>query len=160
DLVEEVARTWGYDRIPEAPLETRGVHAVRSERELLVERARRAMLARGLSEAWCTSMVTEREARETASLLGDRGATLGRLTNPMSREGEVMRPNPVAGLLRACAHNLRQGAGAVRLFEIGTGFRVRAGALPEEPRMLAAITCGPRYRHAHDAAQQSGDFED
>ena len=160
DLVEEVARTWGYDRIPEAPLETRGVHAVRAPRERRTEQARRAMLARGLTEAWTTSMVTEREALETAVLLGEAEAPLVRLSNPMSRESEVMRPNPVAGLLRACAHNLRQGVPAVRLFEIGMGFTARPGTLPDERSMLAAIVCGPRYAHAHDSAQQGLDFED
>jgi phenylalanyl-tRNA synthetase beta chain len=160
DLVEEVARAWGYDRIPEAPLETRGVHAVRSESERRTGRARGAMLARGLSEAWSTSMVTEREALETVALLGEPEFPLVRLANPMSRENEVMRPNPVAGLLRACGHNLRQGVPAVRLFEIGAGFRARDAALPEERPMLAAIVCGPRYAQARDADQRPLDFED
>jgi len=160
DLVEEVARTWGYDRIPEAPLETLGVRAVRSERERRTERARRAMLARGLTEAWSTSMVTEREALETAALLGEPAPPLVRLANPMSREGEVMRPNLVAGLLRACGHNLRQGVTAVRLFEIGAGFHARGEALPEERPMLAAIVCGPRHAQALDADQKPLDFED
>lgn len=160
DLVEEVGRTWGYDRIPEAPLATRGLHAVRSERERELERARRAMLARGLTEAWSTSMVSEREALETAGLLGEGEPRLVRLANPMSGESEVMRPSPVAGLLRATAHNLRQGATAVRLFEVGTGFRAQDRLLPEERRMLAAVVTGPRYAHAHDPAQQPLDFED
>jgi phenylalanyl-tRNA synthetase beta chain len=168
DLVEEVARAWGYDRIPEAPLETHGVHAVRSARERQLERARRAMLSRGLSEAWTSSLITEREALATAALTGEREPALIRLVNPMSREGEVMRPNPVAGLLRACGHNLRQGTGAVRLFEIGAGFNApptadRPGqdqALPDEPLMLAAIVCGGRYAQARDADQRAMDFED
>jgi phenylalanyl-tRNA synthetase beta chain len=160
DLVEEVGRSWGYDRIPEAPLSTRGLHAGRSERERSLERARRAMLARGLNEAWSTSMVSEREALETANLLGEGEPRLVRLANPMSREGEVMRPSPVAGLLRATAHNLRQGASAVRLFEVGIGFRASDRALPEERLMLAAVVTGPRYAHGHDAAQQPTDFED
>ena len=150
DLVEEVARARGYDQIPEAPPAGRGVHAVRSERERRVARARGAMLARGLSEAWTSSMVSEREALATAALLGDAAPALVRLTNPMSRESQVMRPNPVAGLLRACAHNLRQGAQAVRLFEVGAGFRARgAGELPLERLMLAAIASGPAHAHAH-----------
>ena len=85
----------------------------------------------------------------------------------MSREGEVLRPSPVAGLLRACAHNLRQGVPAVRLFEVGAGFAATAAApgaeraaLPEETLMLAAIVTGPRYAHAHDAAQQAVDFDE
>jgi phenylalanyl-tRNA synthetase beta chain len=184
DLVEEVARAHGYDLIPEARLETRGAYATRSPRERGIERARRAMLARGFSEAWTGTLVSEREAVDAAALLGDPPAALVRLANPMSREGEVLRPNLVAGLLRACAHNLRQGVPALRLFEIGAGFTtsgaapvagaapttgaahpggtapVAAAALPDETLMLAAIVTGPRFAHAHDAAQQPVDFDE
>jgi phenylalanyl-tRNA synthetase beta chain len=180
DLVEEVARSHGYDRIPEAPPDSRGVVPVRGARERTIERARRAMLARGLMEASTTSMVSEREAHTTATLLGETEPRFVRLVNPMSSEGEIMRPNPLTGLLRACAHNLRQGASAVRLYEVGVGFRGRDGAtetsggtgsidreesarnraLPQERLMIAAIVTGPRYAHAHDAAQQPMDFFD
>ena len=169
DLVEEVARARGYDRIPEAPLETRGVFALRSPRERGIERARRAMMARGFTEAWCPTLVSEREALETLPLLGQEPGLLLRLTNPMSRESEVLRPSLVAGLLRACAHNLRQGVPDVRLFEVGAGFTAARGApaaggsdsaLPDEALMLAAVAAGRRYAHAHDAAQQPLDFDD
>ena len=80
DLVEEVARGNGYDRIPEAPLGTGGVRATRSPRERGHRaRAREAMLARGLHEAWCGSLVSEREALAAAALLGDDAARLVRL---------------------------------------------------------------------------------
>ncbi len=122
DLVEEVARSQGYDAIPEAPLETGGAYARRSPAEKAFERARAAMLARGLTEACCSALLSEGEAVATAALLGDGPAALVRLDNPMSRESEVLRPNLLGGLLRACAHNLKQGTAGVRLFEIGHGF--------------------------------------
>jgi phenylalanyl-tRNA synthetase beta chain len=150
DLVEEVARANGYEKIPEAPLETGGAYATRGTRERVVRRAREAMLARGLHEAWTTSLVSAGEATATAALLGDPPASLVRLANPMSRESEVLRPNLVAGLLRAVALNLRQGAGAVRLFEVGAGFTDSGAALPQETLMLAAVLAGPRFRHTHD----------
>jgi phenylalanyl-tRNA synthetase beta chain len=158
DLVEEIGRAHGYDRIPEAAPQTGGTHAVRNPRERVIRRARQSMQSRGLLEAWTTSLITEPEARTTAGLVGDDDPPLVRLANPMSREGEVLRPNPIAGLLRACAHNWKQGVEAVRLFEVGTGFRATAAALPEESLWLAAIATGPRYAHAHDAAQQPLDF--
>jgi phenylalanyl-tRNA synthetase beta chain len=171
DLVEEVARANGYDRIPDAPLETAGAHAVRSPRERMVARARAAMLARGLTEACSTALLSQREAEVTATVLGADPARLVRLLNPMSREHEVLRPNLLGGLLRACAHNLKQGLEAVRLFEIGHGFAwgddeaARAApsaqsALPVESLMIAALVTGPRYAHAHDPSQQMVDFAD
>jgi phenylalanyl-tRNA synthetase beta chain len=160
DLVEEVARSDGYDRIPEAPLETHGAYAKRAPEERVRAAAGVAMRARGLTEAWCTTLVSEREAISAARLLGDENPSLVRLSNPMSRESEVLRPNLVPGLLRACALNLRQGRAAVRLYEIGTAFRAGKETLPEETPMLAAVVTGPRYAHAHDAAQQPTDFAD
>ena len=162
DLVEEVARSHGYDRIPEAKLGGSGVYAVRGPRQRLAGEARRAMLARGLYEALTPTLVAEREAAGAARLLSEDPARLVRLANPVSREGEYLRPSPVAGLLRACAHNLRQGARAVRLFEIGAGFLAAKDgtSLPEERRMLAALVCGSRYAHAHDETQQPVDFAD
>jgi phenylalanyl-tRNA synthetase beta chain len=154
DLVEEVARSHGYDRIPEAPLETGGAFATRSPRERLVRRTRDAMLAAGLTEAWTGSLVSEAEALTCAPLLGDAPG-LVRLANPMSRESEVLRPNLLPGLLRACAHNLRQGVRAVRLFEVGAGFLDRGGRLPEERLMVAMLVTGERWRHAHDASPKT-----
>jgi len=151
DLVEEVARSNGYDRIPEAALETGGSFARRSLRERLLARARAAMLAQGFNEAWTGSLVSEAEAAACAPLLGDPVA-LVRLVNPTSRESDALRPNLLPGLLRAVAHNLRNGASSVRLFEVGAGFLGRGTRLPEERLMLAAVLTGERWRHSHDAA--------
>ncbi|TMQ70019.1 MAG: phenylalanine--tRNA ligase subunit beta, partial [Candidatus Eisenbacteria bacterium] len=128
DLVEEVGRAHGYDRIPEAAPDSRGLIPGRTAQERVRARAGAAMRARGLDEAWCSALISEREARAAAALLGDAEPPLVRLANPTSREGDVLRPNLVAGLLRACAHNLSQGAPSVRLFEIGAGFRDRGAA--------------------------------
>jgi phenylalanyl-tRNA synthetase beta chain len=160
DLVEEVARAWGYDRIPDVPLATGGAHATTGPLQRRSEAARAAMLARGLHEAWCTTLVSEREAQTAARLLGADPARLVRLSNPMSRESEVLRPNLLPGLMRACAHNLRQGVPAVRLFELGHGILAGDGILPEQTPMIAAVVTGPRYAHSHDASQQAMDFDD
>jgi phenylalanyl-tRNA synthetase beta chain len=150
DLVEEVARANGYDKIPEAPLETGGAFATRTDRERVVRRAREGMLALGFHEAWCSSLVSEPEATAASRLLGERRDKLVKLANPMSSGSEVLRPNLVPGLLRATALNLRQGATGVRLFEVGAGFEASGSPLPNEPLMLAAVLAGPRWRHTHD----------
>jgi len=160
DLIEEVARARGYERIPEAPLETRGEHAIRSPRERLIERARAAMLARGLNEAWTTTLISGAEARAAAALTGADPARVVTLRNPLSRDGEVLRPHLAPGLLRACALNLQHGEPAVRLFEIGAGFATGSAELPDERLMLGALVTGARWAHAHDQSQQVVDFED
>jgi phenylalanyl-tRNA synthetase beta chain len=116
------------------------------------------MLALGVNEAWCSSLVSEAEAVAAAKLVGDDPKRLVKLTNPMSRESEWLRPNLVPGLLRAVALNLRQGATSVRLFEVGTGFIASASAepLPQERLMIAAVLAGPRLRHTHDPVPTPG----
>ncbi len=151
DLVEEVARSHGYDQIPEAPMHTGGAFATRSPRERLVRRAREAMLALGLHEAWSSSLVSDSEAMLAGALMGLEGTPWVRLANPMSRESEVLRPNLVPGLMRAVSHNLKQGAASVRLFEVGVGFTPGARILPLETLMLCAVITGRRWRHSHDA---------
>ena len=151
DLVEEVARANGYDKIPDAALETGGAFAARDTRERVLRRAREGMLALGFHEAWCSSLVAEPEAVAAAKLLGDDPRRLVKLANPMSRESEWLRPNLVPGLLRATALNLRQGRTSVRLFEVGVGFLAVPGEpLPRETLMLAAVLAGGHFRHAHD----------
>ena len=153
DLVEEIARSNGYDKIPEAALESGGAYATRSIRERVMRKAREGMLALGFNEAWCSSLVSETEATAAAKLLGDDPARTVRLANPMSSGSEVLRPNLLPGLLRATALNLRQGATSVRLFEVGVGFLASTDAdakLPRESLMVAAVLAGPRFRHAHD----------
>ncbi len=157
DLIEEVARAHGYDAIPEPAGELRAAPVTRSARERITAAARGALLSRGFQEAWSTSLVSEREARAVAELMGEADLT-PKLSNPMSRESAALRPTPMVGLLRAVAHNLRQGQTSLRLFEVGVGFRTRAQDRPEERLMLAAALCGQRYAHAHDEAQSGVDF--
>jgi len=162
DLVEEVGRGHGYDRIPSRVPETHGVRAERRPRESVLDAARRAMIARGFTEAWCSSLVSEREALDAIELFSGDPKGLVRLSNPMSREGEMLRPNLVPGLLRALSHNLKQGVSAVRLFEVGSGFARTSGpgTLGVETPMLAAVVTGPRWAHAHDASQTMVDWDD
>ncbi|NOT35508.1 MAG: phenylalanine--tRNA ligase subunit beta [Candidatus Eisenbacteria bacterium] len=154
DLVEEVARANGYDRIPENPIRSSGAYARRSPVERCVRAARDAMVALGIDEAITSSLVSEAENAQSAALL-DRQAAHLRLLNPMSKEGEWLRGDLVTGLLRATSLNLRQRAGAVRLFEVGRVFADTSGPLPVESLQIAAVLSGKRLAHTHDPAPAS-----
>jgi phenylalanyl-tRNA synthetase beta chain len=114
DLVEEVARIEGYDRIESAPLpRTPGVARPTATPEQLAERrVRRTAAARGLNEAVTWSFIAEAEAAPF-------GGAAHALENPISEEMKVMRPSLLPGLLAAARRNLARGAESVRLFEIG-----------------------------------------
>ncbi len=114
DLVEEVIRIEGLDRVPATPLpRAEGVaRPTATPAQLLERRARRAAAARGLDEAVTWSFVSEKEAQAF-------GGGAWTLANPISEELKVMRPSLLPGLLAAARRNLDRGAGGVRLFELG-----------------------------------------
>jgi phenylalanyl-tRNA synthetase beta chain len=114
DLVEEVARLHGYDRVPSTPLERRaGVAMPTATRAQLVERrVRRTAASRGLDEAVTWSFISDEQARAFGG--GD-----WRLANPISEEMKVMRPSLLPGLIAAARRNVDRGQASVRLFEIG-----------------------------------------
>jgi len=114
DLVEEIARIEGYDKVPSTPLERApgvakptATHSQRIER-----RVRRTAAARGLDEAITWSFISDKEA-ETF------GGGAWRVDNPISEDMKIMRPSLLPGLIAAAQRNINRGASSVRLFEIG-----------------------------------------
>jgi phenylalanyl-tRNA synthetase beta chain len=120
DLVEEVARIAGYDRLPAAPLPELepppgGVLTVRQGR---MRTARRLMAARGYDEALTWSFMR----RAWAELFGG-GAPELVLTNPIASDLDCMRPTALGNLIEAAARNARRGFDDVALFEVGPIYR-------------------------------------
>ncbi|MFD1626474.1 phenylalanine--tRNA ligase subunit beta [Azospirillum griseum] len=123
DLVEEVLRVNGFDAIPATPLPrdtvlTRPALTLKQRR---VAAARRALAARGLSEAVTWSFL----ASATAALFGASHEGL-RLVNPISSDLDVMRPSVLPNLIQAAGRNADRGYPDVRLFEVGAAFRTPA----------------------------------
>ena len=114
DLVEEVIRIEGIDRVAPVPLpRVPGVaRPTATPEQKLERRVRRAAATRGLDEAVTWSFVSEREA-------AGFGGGAFHLANPISEELKVMRPSLLPGLLSAVQRNLARGAGSIRLFELG-----------------------------------------
>ena len=113
DLVEEVARIEGYDKIPSAPLaRDAGIAKPTATRSQLIERrVRRAAAARGLDEALTWSFISDSEAAPFDPAW--------RVENPISEDMKIMRPSLLPGLIAAARRNLNREATSVRLFEIG-----------------------------------------
>jgi phenylalanyl-tRNA synthetase beta chain len=113
DLVEEVVRIEGYDKIPSTPLEREpGVAKPTATRSQRIERrVRRAAAARGLDEAVTWSFISEAEAAPFDPAW--------RVENPISEEMKIMRPSLLPGLMAAARRNIAHGASSVLLFEVG-----------------------------------------
>jgi phenylalanyl-tRNA synthetase beta chain len=114
DLVEEVIRIEGIDKVPSTPLpRPAGVaRPTATPEQKLERRLRRSAAARGLNEAITWSFIGE----DAAASFGGGAWTLA---NPISEDMKVMRPSLLPGLLSAANRNLKRGATGVRLFEIG-----------------------------------------
>lgn len=147
DLIEELARIWGYDRIPETRLRDplppqRGNPAWAFE-----ERVRDILVACGLQEVITYALLhPDDEARLTPPGVANPYTALDyiRLINPISEERVALRHTLLPGLLRTLAANLRFRE-RVAIFEVGKVFLpVPGAALPEEPRRVAIALTGPR----------------
>jgi phenylalanyl-tRNA synthetase beta chain len=120
DLVEEVLRVKGYDRIPavplfrEAALPRAALPPIRRRSELV----RRALAVRGLDEIVAFSFIATREAE----LFGGGKPEL-RLVNPISADLDAMRPSLLPGLVMAARRNADRGFPDAALFELGPAYR-------------------------------------
>ena len=114
DLVEEITRIAGYDKIPSAALpRNEGVaRPVATRAQIAERRMRRMAAARGLDEAVTWSFISQDEADQF-------GGAPDALANPISAEMSHMRPSLLPGLIAAARRNLDRGATSLRLFEVG-----------------------------------------
>ncbi|HZD63280.1 MAG TPA: phenylalanine--tRNA ligase subunit beta [Xanthobacteraceae bacterium] len=126
DLVEEVVRILGVDRIPATPFD-RGEaprKPVLTPIQLRTRKAKRALAARGMVEAVAWSFI----AKPQAELFGGGKRELA-LANPIAWDLSDMRPSLIPGLLAAAQKNADRGVADVALFEVGQIFR---GERPED----------------------------
>ena len=151
DLIEEVARIYGYDRIPITEMADR-LPPQRANRDLdLEEEVRDILVGCGLQEIVTYSLTSlEREAalepgRQASELPAEEYVVL---SNPISQERSVMRHYLLGNALETAAANLRY-RDRVELFEEGKVFHLQPGEeLPDEPRHLSLVMTGARQgRH-------------
>ncbi len=142
DVIEDLVRLYGYDKLPETRLADELPDVLRSEEVVFEERLRDRLVALGLQEIITYALTTPE--REAALHLPSRDYV--RLLNPISSERTAMRQSLLTGMLEVAASNLRQFE-EVRLFEIGSVYLSQPGQkLPDEPRRLAIVMSGKRYQ--------------
>lgn len=132
DLVEEVVRILGLERVPstELPRGADARKAVLTTLQLRSRKARRSLAARGMVEAVTWSFVS----KEAAKLFGG-GADALALSNPIASDLSDMRPSLLPGLIKAAGANAARGASDVALFEVGQIF---LGDGPGDQRQAAS----------------------
>jgi phenylalanyl-tRNA synthetase beta chain len=133
DLIEEVARVYGYNRFANTlPTFGGGVKALPwAEAEGAV---RHTLLAAGFHEAIASTFCSAQDAALTAPIPGQ----IVPIGNPLSEEAGVLRPSLVPGMLLAVAGNLHRDVSDVRLFELGTVFSGTTEKVDERPALAFA----------------------
>jgi phenylalanyl-tRNA synthetase beta chain len=118
DLIEEVGRHFGFDKLPTTFPALTAAQAPpdpRIERDRLV---RRTLASAGLSESMTFAFIE----RDAAVPFCEAGVEPAAIANPLSEKFAVLRPSLLPGLIDSCAHNRRRGRKDVRLFETGSRF--------------------------------------
>jgi len=139
DVVEEVARLHGYDRIARTLPLTAAVGGGLTPYQRDRRRVRQVLVGAGLSEAWATSFIAPGDL-ERAGLPADAVE----VENPLAVEESVLRTSLLPGLLRALVTNRSHRDTEVSLFEIGHVFLPppEGDHLPAEPERLAFVLSG------------------
>ena len=150
DLVEEVARHYGYDRLPATFPALASPQAPPDARTLQDRLVRQVLTACGFSEATTFTFIEQQAAAPFAD-----GAEPAALANPLSEKFAVLRPSLLPGLVDACAYNRRRERRDVRLFETGARF-----APAGEARAVAFAWCGAGSVPNWSAATRPVDFFD
>lgn len=160
DLIEELARIHGYDRIPATIPAGPARVAAASETVLPEADLRRHLVSRDYLEAVCFAFVDQ----ELLEAWNCNEGTVP-LANPLSAELAVMRPCLLPGLVDALARNAARQAGRVRLFELGRVFsadgeRQPGAPAPRETRRIAAVACGQSIAEQWGQKARPLDFHD
>ncbi|RWU21255.1 phenylalanine--tRNA ligase subunit beta [Pseudomonas alkylphenolica] len=154
DLIEELARLYGYNRLPVRYPQARLAPQAKAEARGELPALRRLLVARGYQEAITYSFIDPKLFE-----LFSPGVEPLLLANPISSDMAAMRASLWPGLVKSLQHNLNRQQDRVRLFESGLRFVGQLGDLKQEP-MLAGVVCGSRLPEGWANGRDTIDFFD
>lgn len=137
DLVEEVVRVYGYDKIP-STLPTGATNTLREEAGVeLKEKVKNQMVSEGLMEAITYSFIDNRSYEEVG--LDYEGDSRLEIVNPISEKQKYMRESLLPGLIEVASRNYKRQRKDIRIFEVGNVFKGTSDNLPDEDLTLAVL---------------------
>jgi phenylalanyl-tRNA synthetase beta chain len=161
DLIEEVARLYGYDQIPRTL--PRGTVDAQCPplRQLVQKQVRDTIVAAGFSEALNYSFIAADAVNTLGIAANDERRTQVKILNPLSEDQAVMRTSLVPSLLDTIARNLAYRSLDLRIFELRPVFLPAAGdEICREDLRLTAVMCGRRQPEGWAQATAQVDFYD
>ncbi|MES2826344.1 MAG: phenylalanine--tRNA ligase subunit beta [Pseudomonadota bacterium] len=154
DLLEELARVYGYNHLPTRSLATPITIAERPEADLALSSVRNQLVARGYQEAITYSFIEPK-----ISAMFEPAIEPVILRNPISADMAAMRTSLFPGLVNVLCHNLNRQQDRVRLFETGMRFVPGPSGLQQE-QMLAGLMYGNRLPESWGNQVEAADFFD
>ena len=140
DLIEEVGRLAGFERLP-ATLPS-GAAGMLDAAQSFERSLRRALVGAGITEAWTSSFMSPADLERLGLTEGHPAARLVTLNNPMGEDESVLRSTLLPGLLRSVSLNVARGTRSVALFEIARVYERIDEVLPQEALVLGVAAAG------------------
>ena len=158
DLVEEIIRVWGYDRIP-STLPGGAISLVTHPASLRQgQTVRQALAGAGLAEVVTYAFTDPARAELLRRAVDPKPVEL---MNPLAQDASLLRVNPLEGVLSAVATNVRRQQADVRVFEVGKTYRWGNGDTgTTEPRWVAIALTGARSAPGWAGAPEPVDVYD
>jgi len=154
DLIEEVARVHGYEKIEPAPIQARMTILPQIEAQRPLAKLRQQMVLRDYQESINYAFVDAEWERDLCA-----NSTPISLKNPIASQMSVMRSSLLGGLLGALRTNLARKQPRVRLFEVGGCFAAEAGSYVQH-ECLAGLAYGAALSEQWGAPGRNVDFYD
>ena len=152
DLVEEIARLYGFSSIPDTVPTGPGGGLPTSERQL--RRLRETLVGAGLYEILTFSFIGEADIQMLHPGTDDAGSQTIKVVNPLNETEGVMRTSLIPGLLKGAAANLARRLPAATLFEIGKVFLPGSRVLPDQPDRVGLILAGRDEQRWHSPSSE------
>ena len=136
DILEEIARIYGYDNIPSATLEGNATAGVKTESQKFIDKIKSNSIAVGLNEILTYSFVSPKGVDKINLDENDEKREFVKIMNPLGEETSVMRTTLIPNMLDVISTNLSHKVEDVYAFECGNTFRPQEG-LPVETKKLS-----------------------
>ena len=151
DLIEEIARLVGYDKLPKKTNKNRQL----IKTDFLHESLRSSFKSLGFNEVINYSFIETEEA-----LLTSKPSNIVIVENPISQNMSVMRPSMFTGLLKNFSYNYNRGIDRLKIYEIGSVFNNKNKTKISEKVLVSGLVSGPRYSLDWKGSNEEMDFFD
>ena len=153
DIIEELARLYGYDKIPVQRLSINANISTSSQAAISANEFSNSLVNRGYKEVITYSFISH----EMHELVSPNAAKI-LLKNPISDDMAVMRSSLWPGLIQSAKSNIRRGHHNARFFELGQCFS--GTSVEDQVQKIAGIICGNRYDSQWSGSEREVDFFD